>query len=120
MSGFEVISAVAFGIQLSQLVIDAFRTVQNAPRQVRRLNGLLKQLNDPRLRLTDHKDDLACLKELLDQTNELLQQHAPSAASSGAFVPFRWPATAEKELRESIGEIRDELTSLQIRVGLWG
>jgi hypothetical protein len=118
MSGIEIFGAVAAGIQLSGLVIKAFLTHRTAPRQVRRLNDMLRQLEDPRSRLAEYQGDLGMLADLITQCNDILTEYGPPNDPT-SWANFKWPATAERELRDLVNDLRADLTSLQLLVGSW-
>ncbi|KAM7197488.1 hypothetical protein V8F20_006633 [Naviculisporaceae sp. PSN 640] len=112
----EVLGAIAAAASLSKLVakvILKFGTRQNAPRQVKRLEHILEDLNDKHLIESAPEKDRERLRELISVAEETLQNNFKKP---NPIVQFFWPEDAEERLRILNDELRDELVAIGLKV----
>lgn len=119
--GFEIIGAVAAGVQITTQIVKIFRTARNAPRQVERLHRLLEELEGNRelldaLSTRDGERSAKAIYDLINSCRDLIEKKAgPETAPIDKVRNFFWPAENEEFLRKQIEEIRQEIISL----GVW-
>jgi hypothetical protein len=116
-TGLEILGGVAAAVQLTQLManfIKNFGTIQNTPRQVKRLEGILDDLDDA------HLIQAASLKErkrlwglvlVAEQTLQRSMNEPPNR-----LLQFFWPEESEKRLKDQVDELQYELITLGLRV----
>ncbi|KAM7210579.1 hypothetical protein V8F06_014038 [Rhypophila decipiens] len=118
MSGLEILGGIAAAAQLTKVVANFilnFGTRQNAPRQVKRLERILEDLNDSHLIESASDREKERLWELILFAEESLKSHIKKRQPN-KVLQFFWPEDAEETLGKINDELRDELMALGMRV----
>ena len=116
-TGLEILGGVAAAVQLTQLMakfIQKFGTLQNAPRQVKRLERILDDLNDSHLIRAASIKDRQRLWGLILVAEKMLQVSLNEPPNR--LLQFFWPEESEKRLKDQNDELQYELITLGLRV----
>ena len=116
-TGLEILGGVAAAVQLTQLMasfVKNFGTLQNTPRQVKRLERVLDDLNDVHLINAASPKERKRLWDLVLVAEHTLQHSMNEPPSR--LLQFFWPEESEKRLKDQNDEIQSELITLGLRV----
>ncbi|KAK3364719.1 hypothetical protein B0T25DRAFT_530850 [Lasiosphaeria hispida] len=116
-TGLEVLGGVAAAVQLTQLManfIKNFGTLQNTPRQVKRLERILDDLNDVHLVHAASVKERKRLWDLVLVAEQTLQHSMNEPPNR--LLQFFWPEESEKRLKDQNDELQTELITLGLRV----
>ncbi|KAK4182606.1 hypothetical protein QBC35DRAFT_509668 [Podospora australis] len=116
-TGLEILGGVAAAVQLTQLMarfIRNFGTLQNAPRQVKRLERILDDLNDDNLIQAASIRERERLWDLILVAEETLQRSLNEPPNR--LLQFFWPEESEKRLKDQNDELQYELITVGLRV----
>ena len=116
-TGLEILGGVAAAMQLTKLManfIRNFGTLQNAPRQVKRLERVLADLNDVHLIQAASTEERKRLWELVLVAEQTLQRSLNEPPNR--LLQFFWPEDSEKQLKDQNDELQAELITLGLRV----
>ncbi|KAK0644650.1 hypothetical protein B0T16DRAFT_460684 [Cercophora newfieldiana] len=116
-TGLEILGGVAAAVQLTQLManfIKNFGTLQNTPRQVKRLERVLDDLNDAHLIQEATPKERKRLWDLVLVAERTLQRSMNDPPSR--LLQFFWPEESEKRLKDQNDELQSELITLGLRV----
>ncbi|KAK0737806.1 hypothetical protein B0T18DRAFT_420620 [Schizothecium vesticola] len=116
-TGLEILGGVAAAVQLTQLMarfIKNFGTLQNTPRQVKRLERVLDDLNDVHLINAASPKERKRLWDLVLVAEQTLQRSMNEPPNR--LLQFFWPEESEKRLKDQNDEIQSELITLGLRV----
>jgi len=116
-TGLEILGGVAAAVQLTQLMagfIKNFGTLQNTPRQVKRLERVLDDLNDVHLINAASPKERKRLWDLVLVAEQTLQRSMNDPPNR--LLQFFWPEESERRLKDQNDEIQSELITLGLRV----
>ena len=116
-SGLEILGGVAAAVELTKLMakfIRNFGTMQNAPRQVKRLDRILDDLNDVHLVQAASPKERRRIWELVRVAEGTLERSLNQ--SPNVLLQFFWPEELERQLKEQNDELQSELITLGLRV----
>lgn len=91
-----------------------FGTLQNAPRQVKRLDRILDDLRDTQLIENASPKERKRLWDLVTVAEGTLKRSLEQTPN--ALLQFFWPEEVEKQLKEQNDELQSELITLGLRV----
>ncbi len=116
-TGLEILGGVAAALELTKLMtkfIKNFGTRQNAPRQVKRLERVLEDLDDVHLMQAASNEERRRIWELVLVAEETLQRSMKEPPNR--LVQFFWPEDSEGQLKDLNDELQSELITLGLRV----